>query len=96
MAAKGYPGAYEKGSEIRSLDTVQNTAVEVFHAGTQRSGSAIQATGGRVLSVTAHGKSVSTARKLAYETVDKIDWPQGFCRRDIGWRAVEREKPKDD
>jgi len=67
-------------------------AVEVFHAGTKSNDGMVQAAGGRVLGVTATGESVSAAQKSAYEAVDVIDWPDGFCRRDIGWRAVERER----
>lgn len=91
MAAEGYPGHYEKGSEIKNLDAAQAIkGVTVFHAGTKAAGGSIKAVGGRVLGVTALGKSVADAQKKAYEAVDAIDWPQGFCRRDIGWRAIER------
>ena len=92
MASKGYPGSYLKGSEIGNLpiaDTIDG--VTVFHAGTKVSGNKLVANGGRVLGVTALGDSVEDAQAKAYEAVDKIDWPQGFCRRDIGWRAIERE-----
>ncbi len=93
MAAKGYPGAYEKGSEIKGLDEAGRVdGVTIFHAGTRRDGERILANGGRVLNVTALGASVSEARERAYRAIAKIDWPQGFYRRDIGWRAVEREK----
>jgi phosphoribosylamine---glycine ligase len=93
MATKGYPGDYGKGSVIRGLDQAKTVdGVEIFHAGTKRSGSELLANGGRVLNVCAMGKSVVAARERAYRAVDLIDWPQGFCRRDIGWRAVEREK----
>ncbi len=91
MAAKGYPGAYQKGSVIKGLDGLDSETVQIFHAGTKRSGNDILATGGRVLNVTALGKTVAEAQARAYEAVDRIDWPQGFCRRDIGWRAVARE-----
>jgi phosphoribosylamine--glycine ligase len=95
MAAKGYPGPHEKGSEIRNLKAAgAGDDVEIFHAGTARDGDRIIATGGRVLGVTALGPTVSEAQARAYAAVDKIDWPGGFCRRDIGWRAVAREKPK--
>jgi phosphoribosylamine---glycine ligase len=88
MAAKGYPGAYEQGSEIRGLQQVgADPNVEIFHAGTRRSGSRILANGGRVLGITARGDSIAEAKTLAYQAVDKIDWPGGFCRRDIGFRA---------
>jgi len=93
MAAKGYPGAYEKGSPIGGLDrTVLIEDVEIFHAGTARRDGGIVAVGGRVLNVTARGKTVSAARDRAYDTVAQIDWPDGFCRNDIGWRAIERER----
>ncbi len=90
MAAKGYPGAYAKGSEIRGLDrAAQVPGVQVFHAGTaRREDGALIATGGRVLGVTATGATLREARDAAYAAVDAIDWPEGFCRRDIGWRAL--------
>ncbi|HEU0071515.1 MAG TPA: phosphoribosylamine--glycine ligase [Alphaproteobacteria bacterium] len=88
MAAKGYPGAYEKGTEIRGLDAA-NEIGNVFHAGTALKDGKIVATGGRVLAVTATGATALEAQKKAYAAVDKIDWPGGFCRRDIGWRAVK-------
>jgi phosphoribosylamine--glycine ligase len=92
MATKGYPGDYAKGSEIRGLDeAAKQGGVQIFHAGTARREGKIVAAGGRVLSVTATGKTVGEAQKRAYAAVDLIDWPQGFCRRDIGWRAVARE-----
>ena len=91
MATKGYPGDYPKGSEIRGLDRASALeGVQIFHAGTARKDSKIVANGGRVLNVTAIGKTVAEAQKRAYETVDLIDWPEGFCRRDIGWRAISR------
>ncbi|NRG19819.1 phosphoribosylamine--glycine ligase [Rhizobiales bacterium] len=93
MAAKGYPGTYEKGSEIKGLDEAGlDDDVEIFHAGTKRDGDRILANGGRVLNVTAIGKTVSEARDRAYAAIGKIDWPEGFCRSDIGWRAIERER----
>jgi phosphoribosylamine--glycine ligase len=93
MAAKGYPGAYEKDTAIEGLDTAAAAeGVEIFHAGTRADGGRILANGGRVLNVCATGKSVRDAQARAYAAVDKIRWPDGFCRRDIGWRAVEREK----
>jgi phosphoribosylamine--glycine ligase len=92
MAAKGYPGPYDKGSEIRNLQAAAADDVEIFHAGTARDGDRILATGGRVLGVTALGATVAQAQARAYAAVDKIDWPGGFCRRDIGWRAVALEK----
>ncbi len=89
MAAKGYPGAYAKGSQIKGLDAIPETSSQmVFHAGTKAAASAVLANGGRVLNVTARGESLADARARAYEMVDAIDWPEGFCRRDIGWRAL--------
>jgi phosphoribosylamine--glycine ligase len=90
MAANGYPGTPEKGSVIRGA--ASGDGVEIFHAGTALKDGALVANGGRVLNVTAMGATVSEAQAKAYEGVDRIDWPQGFCRRDIGWQAVEREK----
>lgn len=92
MAAKGYPGGYEKGTEIRGLDRAAAVdGVTVFHAGTKRDGDQIVAAGGRVLGITALGATVREAQARAYAAVDAVDWPEGFCRRDIGWRAVKRE-----
>lgn len=90
-AAKGYPGSYEKGTEIKGLGGLNSEQVFVFHAGTKKDGEKILATGGRVLNITARGKTVSAAKDKAYEAIKKIDWPEGFYRRDIGWRAIERE-----
>jgi phosphoribosylamine--glycine ligase len=91
MAAKGYPGAYEKGSVIHNLDAAADLPdVIVFHAGTKAENGKILAAGGRVLGITALGADVAEARTRAYEAVDVIDWPEGFCRRDIGWRALGR------
>jgi len=91
MAAKGYPGDTVKGSEIRGLDAARaQEGVEIFHAGTSLRGEQLIATGGRVLNVTALGKTVVQAQRRAYAAVDAIDWPEGFCRRDIGWRAIQR------
>ncbi len=92
MAANGYPGTPEKGTIIRGLDEAASGGAEIFHAGTALNGGEIVANGGRVLNVTAMAKTVTQAQKLAYEAVDRIDWAAGFCRRDIGWRAVAREK----
>jgi phosphoribosylamine--glycine ligase len=95
MAAKGYPGAYEKGTVIGGLDeAAQVEDAEIFHAGTTtKTGDArILANGGRVLNVCARGKTVREAQQRAYKAVDKIKWPEGFCRRDIGWQAIAREK----
>ncbi len=98
MAAKGYPGNYAKGSLIEGLDSAaQVEGVEIFHAGTvldktRADGARILANGGRVLNVCARGKTVREAQRRAYSAIDKINWPDGFCRRDIGWRAIAREK----
>ncbi|SOB95854.1 phosphoribosylamine--glycine ligase [Thalassospira xiamenensis] len=93
MAAKGYPGSYDKGTEIRNVaDADAMDKVKVLHAGTKMDGDKLTATGGRVLGVTARGTSVTEAQKRAYEAVDTIDWPGGFYRRDIGWRAIAREQ----
>ena len=91
LAANGYPGAYEKGTEIRGLDDAAATGATVFHAGTAAEDARILATGGRVLNVTARGANITDAQANAYAAVDAIDWPDGFCRWDIGWRAVARE-----
>ena len=93
MAAKGYPGDYAKGSRIEGLDEAAKVeGVEIFHAGTKASGGGILANGGRVLNISASGKTVSEAQRRAYEAIERIKWPEGFCRRDIGWQAVAREK----
>lgn len=93
MAANGYPGAYDKGSVIRGLeDASRDRDITIFHAGTAiGENGEICATGGRVIAVTALGDTVAEAQATAYKAVDAVDWPGGFCRRDIGWRAVERE-----
>jgi phosphoribosylamine--glycine ligase len=83
MAAKGYPDAPRRGGEIRGLDRVHDPRIKVFHAGTRREGARLVADGGRVLAVTATGADVAEARRCAYDAVDRIDWPDGFCRRDI-------------
>ena len=92
MAARGYPGTPEKGSVIRGLEEAAVDGVQIFHAGTAINGGALVANGGRVLNITATGKTVGEAQSRAYAGLDRIDWPQGFCRRDIGWQAVAREK----
>jgi phosphoribosylamine--glycine ligase len=93
MATKGYPGSYGKGSVISGLDDAAKVeSVEIFHAGTVAKDGKILASGGRVLNVCAMGKTVSEAQQRAYAAVDRIDWPEGFCRRDIGWQAVARER----
>jgi phosphoribosylamine--glycine ligase len=93
MAANGYPGHYARGSEIRGLDAAQAVeGVEIFHAGTARDGGRLVAAGGRVLNVSARGKTLTEARERAYAAVARIDWPGGFCRSDIGWRALKRKE----
>ncbi|WP_347265002.1 phosphoribosylamine--glycine ligase [Nitrobacter sp.] len=93
MAAKGYPGGYAKGTRIDGLDEAAKVeGVEIFHAGTKDEDGRVLAVGGRVLNVCALGKTVAEAQARAYEAVDRIKWPEGFCRRDIGLRAVAREK----
>jgi phosphoribosylamine--glycine ligase len=95
MATRGYPGDYGKGSVIEGLDEAAKVeGVEIFHAGTAMKDGRIVANGGRVLNVCALGKTVSEAQRRAYEAVDRIKWPEGFCRRDIGWQAVNREQGK--
>jgi phosphoribosylamine--glycine ligase len=89
MAANGYPGSYEKGSVIGELDAIAADSKNmVFHAGTTAKDGQITASGGRVLNVTARGASLQEARDRAYAMVDTIDWPSGFYRNDIGWRAL--------
>jgi len=95
MAANGYPGHYKKDTLIEGLDdAAQIEGVEIFHAGTMTKigDHRIYANGGRVLNVCARGKTVREAQQRAYAAVDKIKWPNGFCRRDIGWQAIAREK----
>ncbi|MCH9764992.1 MAG: phosphoribosylamine--glycine ligase [Alphaproteobacteria bacterium] len=93
MAADGYPGAAKKGSVISGLLAAgQSAGVTIFHAGTKQNGDHIVANGGRVLGITAVGATVKQAQSRAYAAVSKIDWPDGFCRSDIGWRAVAREE----
>ena len=92
LAARGYPGGYETGSEIRSVEAAgELPGVTICHAATERRNGALVAAGGRVLNVTAVGADAAEARARAYEAVDAIDWPQGFCRRDVGLRAGGRE-----
>jgi len=89
LATKGYPDNYPKGSEIRGLEAASKVpGVQIFHAGTKRDGQRLLANGGRVLNVTAMARTVQEARERAYRAVDLIDWPEGFCRRDIAWRAI--------
>jgi len=91
VASKGYPGAYEKNTPIASLPQAQDGA-KVFHAGTALKDGQLVATGGRVLNATATGRTVGEAQARAYALVDGIEWHNGFCRRDIGWQAIAREK----
>ena len=91
MAASGYPGTPEKGGTI-ALNDAEAEGAKVFHAGTARKDGALVANGGRVLAVTATGACVTEAQAKAYAAVDKITFPTGFCRRDIGWREVARER----
>jgi phosphoribosylamine---glycine ligase len=93
MAARGYPGDYQRGSVIEGLDAAAEIeGVEIFHAGTRADGGKVLANGGRVLGISALGRSVREAQARAYQAVDRIRWPEGFCRRDIGWQAVKREQ----
>jgi phosphoribosylamine--glycine ligase len=93
MAAKGYPGDYRKGSRIEGLDVAAKVeGVEIFHAGTTAKDGAILANGGRVLNICASARTVAQAQAQAYQAVDLINWPDGFCRRDIAWQAVEQEQ----
>ncbi len=89
LAAKGYPGSYEKNTEIKGLGAIsQDSKAQIFHAGTALDGDKVLATGGRVLNVTARGETLSDARKAAYALIDQVDWEDGFHRTDIGWRAL--------
>ena len=93
MAAKGYPGDYRKGSRIEGLDDAARVkGAEIFHAGTIAKDGAILANGGRVLNVCAVGQTIREAQARAYQAVDRIKWPDGFCRRDIAWQAVDKER----
>jgi phosphoribosylamine--glycine ligase len=93
MAAKGYPGDYSKGSVIEGLDDAAKVeGAQIFHAGTRADGDRILANGGRVLNVSAIGRTVAEAQRQAYAAIGRIRWPDGFCRRDIGRRAIERER----
>jgi phosphoribosylamine--glycine ligase len=91
LAAQGYPGSYEKGTVIRGLDALpEDSSHQMFHAGTVRSDEGlVTAAGGRVLNATARGATLAEARDRAYVLVNAVDWPQGFCRMDIGWRALD-------
>jgi phosphoribosylamine---glycine ligase len=89
MAARGYPGDYKRDSRIRGLDAAAEIeGVTIFHAGTRIEHGRVFANGGRVLNITASGATLGEARRRAYAAIDRIDWPEGFCRRDIGWRAL--------
>ena len=95
LASPGYPDSPQKGSVIADLAAAEAMAgVTVFHAGTQMTDGALRAAGGRVLNVTARADTVTAAQAAAYRAVEAIDWPEGFCRHDIGWRAVQRETGK--
>ncbi len=91
MAARGYPGTPEKGGSIAGIEAAEAQGATVFHAGTRMEGATLVAAGGRVLAVTAAGATVTEAQRAAYAALDLIDFPTGFCRRDIGWREVARE-----
>lgn len=94
LAARGYPGGYEKGTEIRGLEAAAAIdGITLFHAGTRIEDGRVLAMGGRVLNVTATAPTLRDAQVKAYEAVDRIDWPGGFCRRDIGWRALCGDAP---
>jgi phosphoribosylamine--glycine ligase len=93
MAAKGYPGEFARGTRIDGLDDAAKVeGAEIFHAGTIAKDGQILANGGRVLNVCGSGKTIAEAQHRAYQAVDRIQWAEGFCRRDIGWQAVEQEK----
>jgi len=92
MATDGYPGGYDKGSAIRGVEGLDGGGLVVFHAGTTRDDEGqLRANGGRVLGVTALAPDIAGARDKAYDAIGRIDWPDGFCRRDIGWRAIARK-----
>jgi phosphoribosylamine--glycine ligase len=89
LAAKGYPGTYEKGETIGGLETLREDSFhQMFHAGTARRDGRMVANGGRVLNATARGTTLAEARDRAYALIDGVDWPGGVFRRDIGWRAL--------
>ena len=91
MAANGYPGNYKTGSEVRGLENIDSNEVIIFHAGTKTDNNKLLANGGRVLNVCASGDTILEAKVKVYAAIDKIDWPQGFYRRDIGWRVIESD-----
>ena len=92
LAAKGYPDNPQRGSEIKGLAAAaaSDPSVQIFHAGTREKDGKLLADGGRVLNIVGLGTTVAEARDRAYAVIDRIDWPEGFCRRDIGWRALKR------
>jgi phosphoribosylamine--glycine ligase len=92
MAAEGYPASPLKGTEIKGVEAVTDKDTKIFHAGTVIKDGKLIANGGRVLNVTASGNDIIEARDKAYAAVKSIDWPKGFYRNDIGWRAIERVK----
>jgi phosphoribosylamine---glycine ligase len=93
MAARGYPGVPLRGTRIGGLEEAERvTGVTVLHGGTRAENDEILSDGGRVLTITALGRTVTDARDRAYSAVDRIHWPEGFCRRDIGWREITRER----
>jgi phosphoribosylamine--glycine ligase len=92
MAARGYPAHPEKGAPISGIEEAEEDGVTIFHAGTVLKDGQLVAAGGRVLDVTALGSTVAEARRKAYAAVDRVRFPDGFCRRDIGWRAVGAER----
>ena len=91
VATRGYPVSAVKGSVIQGAEDQDSDTLRIFHAGTARNGERLVANGGRVLNVTALGRTVAEAQTRAYAAVDRVNWPEGFCRRDIGWRAIARE-----
>ncbi len=89
LAAEGYPGSYQKGTVIGGLGRLtEDSFHQMFHAGTSETDGKVMASGGRVLNATARGATLAEAAERAYALVDGVDWPEGFCRRDIGWRAL--------
>jgi phosphoribosylamine---glycine ligase len=89
LAAKGYPGEFRKGERISGLQDVATGNVQIYHAGTKLMDGALVSNGGRVLNITALGKTAAEAQHRAYDAISRIDWPGGFCRHDIGWRAIQ-------
>ncbi len=92
MAAKGYPGAYKKNTLIQGLDAAEATGAVIFHAGTKEKDGKIYATGGRVLNIATSATTITEAQRKAYAAIEKINWPDGFNRSDIGWREIARER----